>query len=122
MFLGGYSYEDDLVSGSGTTSSGSCAPDIDLWHTRPLEGEPPYLLMDDVWCNRSRGGSVEKASVHVGGGVHDHCRVIGVEGGGWKWFVGGMIECGFKGVRLVADDRCAGLVSTVDSMLPNVGC
>ena len=29
-----------------------------------------------------------------------------------------MIERGLKGVRLVVGDRCAGLVSTVDSMLP----
>ena len=29
-----------------------------------------------------------------------------------------MIERGLKGVRLVVGDRCAGLVSTVNSMLP----
>ena len=30
-----------------------------------------------------------------------------------------MIERGLRGVRLVVGDRCAGLVSTVNSMLPN---
>lgn len=30
-----------------------------------------------------------------------------------------MIERGLRGVRLVVGDRCAGLVSTVNSMLPD---
>lgn len=30
-----------------------------------------------------------------------------------------MIECGLKGAGLVVGDRCAGLVSTVNSMLPD---
>ena len=32
-----------------------------------------------------------------------------------------MIERGLKGVRLVVGDRCAGLVSTVNSTLPKAG-
>lgn len=36
----------------------------------------------------------------------------------WEAFVRSMIERGLKGVRLVVGDRCAGLVSTVGSMLP----
>lgn len=35
----------------------------------------------------------------------------------WERFFRDMIERGLKGVRLVAGDRCAGLVSTVNSML-----
>ena len=37
----------------------------------------------------------------------------------WEQFVRDMIERGPKGVRLVVGDRYAGLVSTVNSMLPN---
>ena len=100
--------------------------DIDSWRTRPLESEYPYVLMDGVWHKRSWGGHVENVSVLVAIGVDSegHREVIGVaegmkeDGDSWEQFVRGMIERGLKGVRLVVGDRCAGLVSTVNSMLP----
>lgn len=100
--------------------------DIDSWRTRPLESEYPYVFMDGVWHKRSWGGHVENVSVLVAIGVDSegHREVIGVaegmkeDGDGWEQFVRGMIERGLKGVRLVVGDRCAGLVSTVNSMLP----
>ena len=100
--------------------------DIDSWRTRPLEGECPYVFMDGVWHKRSWGGHVENVSVLVAIGVNKegHREVIGVAEGmkedrdSWEQFVRGMIERGLKGVRLVVGDRCAGLVSTVNSMLP----
>ena len=100
--------------------------DIDSWRTRPLESEYPYVFMDGVWHKRSWGGHVENVSVLVAIGVdsEDHREVIGVaegmkeDGDSWEQFVRGMIERGLKGVRLVVGDRCAGLVSTVNSMLP----
>lgn len=100
--------------------------DIDLWRTRPLESEYPYVFMDGVWHKRSWGGHVENVSVLVAIGVDSegHREVIGVaegmkeDGDSWEQFVRGMIERGLKGVRLVVGDRCAGLVSTVNSMLP----
>ena len=60
-------------------------------------------------------------------GVDDtgHREVIGVaEGmkedkGSWEQFIRSLIERGLKGVRLVVGDRCAGLVSTVNAMLPD---
>ena len=100
--------------------------DIDSWRTRPLESEYPYVFMDGVWYKRSWGGHVENVSVLVAIGVDSegHREVIGVaegmkeDGDSWEQFVRGMIERGLKGVRLVVGDRCAGLVSTVNSMLP----
>lgn len=100
--------------------------DIDSWRTRPLESECPYVFMDGVWHKRSWGGRVENVSVLVAIGVDSegHREVIGVaegmkeDGDSWEQFVRGMIERGLKGVRLVVGDRCAGLVSTVNSMLP----
>ena len=100
--------------------------DIDSWRTRPLESEYPYVFMDGVWHKRSWGGRVENVSVLVAVGVDSegHREVIGVaegmkeDGDSWEQFVRGMIERGLKGVRLVVGDRCAGLVSTVNSMLP----
>ena len=103
--------------------------DIDSWRTRPLEREYPYVFMDGVWHRRSWGGSVENVSVLVAVGVDSegHREVIGVAEGmkedsaSWEQFVRGMIERGLRGVRLVVGDRCAGLVSTVRSMLPRAG-
>ena len=100
--------------------------DIDAWRTRPLESEYPYVFMDGVWHKRSWGGSVESVSVLVAIGVdrEGHREVIGVAEGmkedaaSWEQFVRSMIERGLKGVRLVVGDRCAGLVATVNSMLP----
>ena len=100
--------------------------DIDRWRTRPLESEYPYVFMDGVWHKRSWGGSVENVSVLVAIGVNaeGHREVIGVTEGmredaaSWEQFIRSMIERGLKGVRLVVGDRCAGLVSTVNSMLP----
>ncbi|OZG50564.1 IS256 family transposase, partial [Pseudoscardovia suis] len=74
----------------------------------------------------SWGGSVENVSILVAIGVSKdgHREVIGVAEGmredsaSWEQFFRGMIERGLKGVRLVVGDRCAGLVSTVGSMLP----
>lgn len=100
---------------------------IDEWRNRPLGGEYPYVFMDGVWHKRSWGGSVENVSVLVAIGVADtgHREVIGVAEGmkedkaSWEQFVRSMIERGLRGVRLVVGDRCAGLVSTVNSMLPD---
>ena len=100
--------------------------DIDAWRTRPLEGEYPYVFVDGVWHKRSWGGSVENVSILVAIGINreGHREVIGVTEGmkedraSWEQFFRGMIERGLKGVRLVVGDRCAGLVSTVNGMLP----
>ena len=76
------------------------------------------------------GGHVENAGVLVAIGVGTEGRreVITVDEGmredaaGWERFFRSMIGRGLRGVGLVVGDRCAGLVSTVDSMLPNARC
>lgn len=100
--------------------------DIDEWRKRPLESEYPYVFVDGVWHKRSWGGHVENAGVLVAIGVDAEGRreVIAVDEGmredaaSWEQFFRGMIERGLSGVRLVVGDRCAGLVATVNSMLP----
>ena len=101
---------------------------IDEWRNRPLERSYPYLFVDGVWHKRTWGGSVENVSVLVAIGVDDtgHREVVGgvAEGmkedrAGWEQFVRSLIERGLRGVRLVVGDRCAGLVATVNSMLPD---
>ena len=100
--------------------------DIERWRSRPLEAEYPYVFVDGIWHKRSWGGSVGNVSVLVAIGIDrdGHREVIGVAEGmkedkaSWESFLRGLIERGLKGVRLVVGDRCAGLVSTVNEMLP----
>ena len=100
--------------------------EIDEWRTRPLGDECPYVFVDGVWHKRSWGGGVENVGILVAIGVSEdgHREVIGVAEGmredsaSREQFRRGMVERGLKGVRLVAGDRCAGPVSTVNSMPP----
>ena len=101
--------------------------EIDEWRKRPLESECPYVFVDGVWRKRSRGGSVESVSVRgaIGVGTEGRREAIAVDEGmredaaSWERFFRSMIERGLRGVGLVVGDRCAGLVSTVNSMPPN---
>ena len=88
------------------------------------------MFVDGVWHKRSWGGSAENVSILAAIGVSKdgHREVIGAAEGmredssSWEHSFRGMIERGLKGVRLVAGDRCAGLASMVDSMLPKARC
>ena len=101
---------------------------IDEWRNRPLERSVPVPVRGTA-CGHKRtwGGSVENVSVLVAIGVDDtgHREVVGVAEGmkedraSWEQFVRSLIERGLRGVRLVVGDRCAGLVATVNSMLPD---
>ena len=101
--------------------------EIDEWRKRPLGSECPYVFVDGVWRKRSWGGSVESVSVLVaiGVGTEGWREVIAVDEGmredaaSRERFFRSMIERGLRGVGLVVGDRCAGLVSTVNSMPPN---
>ena len=79
-----------------------------------------------MWHKRTWGGTVETVSVLVTVSVDDtnHREAVGVTEGmkeaktNWERFIRPMIERELRGVQLVVGDRCAGLVSTVNSMLP----
>ena len=104
--------------------------EIDEWRKRPLGSECPYVFVDGVWRKRSWGGHVENVSVLVAIGVSTEGRreAIAVDEGmredaaSRERFFRSVIERGLRGVGLVVGDRCAGLVSTVNSMLPNARC
>ena len=104
--------------------------EIDEWRKRPLESECPYVFVDGVRHKRSRGGRVENAGVLVAIGVGTEGRreAIAVDEGmredaaGRERFFRSMVERGSRGVGPVVGDRCAGLVSTVNSMPPNARC
>lgn len=101
--------------------------EIDEWRKRPLESEYPYVFVDGVRHKRSRGGRVENAGVLVAIGVGTEGRreAIAVDEGmredaaGRERFFRSMVERGLRGVGPVVGDRCAGLISTVNSMPPN---
>lgn len=63
--------------------------------------------------------------VAIGVGTEGRREAIAVDEGmredaaSWERFFRSMIERGLRGVGPVVGDRCAGLVSTVNSMLPN---
>ena len=104
--------------------------EIDEWRKRPLESEYPYVFVDGVWHKRPRGGHVENAGVLVAIGVGTEGRreAIAVDedmredAAGRERFFRSVIERGLRGVGPVVGDRCAGLVSTVNSMPPNARC
>lgn len=95
-----------------------------------MEGEWPYVFGDGVWHRRPWGGAwrTSACSVAIGIGTDGRREVIAVGAGmgedsaSWERFFRGMIERGLKGVRLVVGDRCAVLVSIVDSILPGARC
>ena len=96
----------------------------------PVGIRVPVRVVDGVRHKRSRGGHVENAGVLVAIGVGTEGRreVIAVDEGmredaaGRERFFRSMIERGLRGVGPVVGDRCAGLVSTVNSMPPNARC
>ena len=104
--------------------------EIDEWRKRPLESEYPYVFVDGVRHKQSWGGHVENADVLVAIGVGTEGRreAIAADEGmredaaGRERFFRSMIERGSRGVGPVVGDRCAGLVSTVNSMPPNARC
>ena len=104
--------------------------EIDEWRKRPLGSECPYVFVDGVWRKRSWGGHVENAGVLVAIGVGTEGRreAIAVDedmredAAGRERFFRSVIERGLRGVGPVVGDRCAGLVSTVNSMPPNARC
>ena len=62
--------------------------------------------------------------IAIGVGVDGRREVLAVAKGmkedaeSWREFITGIIARGLKGVRLVTGDRCAGLVTAVNELLP----
>lgn len=99
---------------------------IGEWRGRPLGQEYAYLFMDGVWRKRCRGGSVENAGIlaAIGVGTDGRGEALAVAEGmkedaeSRRSSIKGMLARGLKGVRLVTGDRCAGLVTAVNELLP----
>lgn len=100
---------------------------IETWRTRKLEGEYPYVYVDDVYLKRSWGGEVQNVSILVAIGVNqDGCReIIGVAEGmkedreSWKEFFVWLKERVLKGVRLIVGDKCLGMLESIPEVFPD---
>jgi putative transposase len=98
---------------------------VEVFRTRPLEGEHPYLWLDaKVVKVRDRGHVYPKALV-VAYSVHESGRreVIGLDIGEleteayWVAFPRSLRERGLRGVRLCVSDEHLGLKAAIDRIL-----
>lgn len=100
---------------------------IEIWRTRPLSGEYPYVYVDGVYLKRSWGGEVQNVSILVAIGVNnDGCReILGAAEGmkedkeSWRSFFVWLKERGLSGVRLIIGDKNLGMLETIPEVFPN---
>ena len=100
---------------------------IEIWRTRPLAGDYPYVYVDGVYLKRSWGGEIQNVSVLVAIGVSsDGFReIIGAAEGmkedreSWRSFFVWLKERGLTGVRLVIGDKNLGMLETVAEIFPD---
>ena len=101
---------------------------IEKWRSRPIEGEFPYVYLDEVSLKRRWGGEVGNVSVLIAIGVgvdgHRHRRVLGVVEGakedkaGWSGFLRHLKSRGLSGVQMFISDACLGLVESLGDFYP----
>ncbi len=127
---------EDLVEALGVTGisksqvSRICAAldtEVEAFRGRSLEGETyPYLWLDATYVKVREDGRVVSmaALVAMGVGEDGERRILGLdlapgitEGSAWSGFIGGLVERGLSGVRLVISDADAGLVAAVHEQL-----
>ena len=90
---------------------------LEPWRNRPIECEIPYLIVDARYEKCRRDGRIVDLAVLVAIGVDSEGRrqVLGVETAwgeseaSWSSFLGGLVERGLRGVKLVVSDAHAGL-------------
>jgi Transposase, Mutator family len=123
MYLAGVSVrrvEDITEALWGTQVSPSTVSDlnkkiygtIETWRNRPIEGQHPYVHLDDIVLKRSWAGEVRNVSLLVAIGVNGegYREILGIcEGAkedkaGWSGFLKHLKERGLCGVRLIISD------------------
>ena len=127
---------EDLVEALGITSlsksqvSRICAAldvEVEAFRSRSLADEAyPYLWLDATYVKVRESGRVVNmaALVAIGVDLSGERRILGLdlapgntEGGAWAGFIGGLVERGLSGVRLVISDDDGGLVKAVREQL-----
>ena len=100
---------------------------IEIWRTRLLSGDYPYVYVDGVYLKRSWGGEIQNVSILVAIGVsQDGCReILGVAEGmkedreSWRSFFVWLKERGLTGVRLIIGDKNLGMLETIPEVFPD---
>jgi transposase-like protein len=100
---------------------------IEVWRTRPLTGEHPYVYLDGLYLKRSWGGEVQSIAVLVAFGVNDDGfrEILGVCEGAkedkasWLSFVRHLKSRGLNGTKLFISDKCLGLVEALGECYPD---
>jgi putative transposase len=99
---------------------------IELWRTRKLEGQFPYVYLDGIVLKRTWAEEVRNVSILVAFGVNEQGfrEILGAAEGtkedksGWSSFLSSLKQRGLQGVRLFISDKCMGLVESLGEFYP----
>lgn len=139
MYLAGVSVrrvEDITEALWGTRVSSSTISDlnkktyenIEKWRNLPITEEFAYVFLDGISLKRSWGGEVKNVSILVAIGVSrsGFREILGVAEGckedkdSWLRFLRWLKERGLRGVLLFINDRCSGLIESLNEVYPDV--
>jgi putative transposase len=99
---------------------------IELWRTRKLEGQFPYVYLDGIVLKRTWAEEVRNVSILIAFGVNEQGfrEILGAAEGakedksGWSSFLSSLKQRGLQGVRLFISDKCMGLVESLSEFYP----
>jgi len=99
--------------------------EVRVFRERPLEGEFPYVWLDAMYVKVREAHRVVSKAILLAFGVNtDGQREVlgvGVANGemepAWRSFLGGLVERGLRGVRLVISDAHSGLRKAIRAVL-----
>ena len=100
---------------------------IEDWRNRPLQGRRyPYVYVDGIYLRRNWGGEFENVAILVAIAVNvdGYREVLGAAEGmkeykaSWVSFFQWLRGCGLDGVKLIAGDKCLGMLEAVGEVFP----
>jgi len=102
--------------------------EVEVFRTRPIEGEHPYLWVDATYHKVREAGRVISMATVVAVGVNTEGwrQVLGVDVGPsedqafWTAFLRSLLRRGLRGVVLVVSDAHEGIKASVDKVLHGV--
>ena len=91
---------------------------IEAWRNRHIEGEHPYLYLDEIVMKRTWAGEVRNVSLLVASAVNSEgfreilgiCEGAKEDKSGWSAFLRHLVDRGLNGVQLIISDACRGLL------------
>jgi len=100
---------------------------IEDWRNRPLQGgKYPYVYVDGIYLRRNWGGEYENVTILVAIAVNEdgYREVLGAAEGmkedkaSWVSFFQWLRGRGLDGVKLIAGDKCLGMLEAVGEVFP----